>query len=95
MDRIQRISRGHIVYRERCCRVSYGMICRELYNEAKHLGEDVTYDPRDGRKWAINQIDWFVIQVSKRKAIQRVCHAHFAGSRAGQSPVTAFASRIR
>ncbi len=67
MDRIQAISRGSVVFKERCCRLSYGMICRELYNEAKHIGEEVTHDPRDRQRWAVNQIDWFVVQVSKRR----------------------------
>lgn len=63
MDRIQIISRGSLVFKERCCRLSYGMICRELYDETRHIGEDVTRDNRDGKKWAVNQIDWFVVQV--------------------------------
>lgn len=65
MDRIQIISRGSVVFKERCCRLSYGMICRELYDETRHIGEEVTRDPRDGKKWAVNQIDWFVVQVSQ------------------------------
>lgn len=63
MDRIQVISRGSVVFKERCCRLSYGMVCRELYDEARHVGEDITQDPRDRKKWAVNQIDWFVVQV--------------------------------
>lgn len=65
MDRIQSISRGDVVFKERCCRVSYGMRCREEYNpdNPRHLGQKVTVDQRDGKKWVENQIDWFVKQV--------------------------------
>jgi hypothetical protein len=65
MDRIQMIGRNVLVFDKRCCRLSYGMICRELYDETRHVGEDITRDPRDGKKWAVNQIDWFVVQVGQ------------------------------
>lgn len=67
MDRIQTISRGNRIFKERCCRVSYGVRCREEYqpdtNKA-HVGQTVVLDPRDGKKYVENQIDWFVKQVS-------------------------------
>ena len=67
MDRIQTLSRGNVVFKERCCRMSYGVRCREEYNpsaNSKHVGQQVTLDPRDGKKYVENQIDWFVKQVS-------------------------------
>ena len=64
MERIQTLSRGSVVFKERCCRVSYGMKCREEWNPSnpKHIGQKVTLDSRDGKKWVENQIDWFVKQ---------------------------------
>jgi hypothetical protein len=64
MDRVQRIKEDRVVYKERCCRNSYGILVRQLYNPQLHQGEDIETDPRDRKKWAINQIDWFIKKVS-------------------------------
>lgn len=64
MDRVQRIKEDKVVYKERCCRNSYGIVVRHLYDPMLHQGEDVETDPRDRKKWAINQIDWFIKKVS-------------------------------
>ena len=65
MDRTQTISRGDDIFRERCCRLSYGVLVLEEYkpDDPKHFGQTITVDPRDGKKWVENQIDWFVKQV--------------------------------
>ena len=63
IDRTQKISRGTGVYRDRCCRVSFGVVCREEYDEIKHRGEKVTTDPLDKSRWAEDQVDWFIKQV--------------------------------
>ena len=63
MNRTQEISRGTSIYKDKCCRVSYGVICRELYDEHKHRGEPVSEDPLDKKLWAENQIDWLIKQV--------------------------------
>ena len=63
MDRIQQIDRGIVVYKERCCRSSYGVVVRQPYNPYLHQGEDVSIDPRDKKKWAERQIHWFIKQV--------------------------------
>jgi len=70
MDR-KEANRGNIVFDERCCRVSYGMVCRELYNPVTHMGEDIYYDPIDKKKWALHQIDWFVEQVRMMRHVIR------------------------
>ena len=38
----------------------------EEYNKKnpKHFGQNVVDDPRDGKKWVEDQIEWFVRQVS-------------------------------
>jgi hypothetical protein len=63
MDRIQEVDRGIVVYKERCCRSSYGLIVRQPYDPMLHQGEDITIDPRDKRRWAEKQIHWFIKQV--------------------------------
>ncbi|CAF9942006.1 hypothetical protein IMSHALPRED_003147 [Imshaugia aleurites] len=65
MDRIQTIGRGNMIFKERCCRVSYGVRCREEYHPDKnksHVGQKVVLDARDGKRYVENQIDWFVKQ---------------------------------
>lgn len=66
LDRIQQLKENRVVYKERFCRNSYGIIYRVEYDSAKHAGESVTYDPRDKKTYVLNQIDWFIKQVSLR-----------------------------
>ena len=63
MERKQMLHRGRGVYDERCCRLSYGVVCRELYDPIKHMGEKTVVDPLDKRKWAQEQIDWLIKEV--------------------------------
>ena len=46
--------------------MSYGVRCRQAYdpNNARHVGQLVSKDPRDGKRYVENTIDWFVKQVS-------------------------------
>ncbi|KAG8527807.1 uncharacterized protein KY384_007961 [Bacidia gigantensis] len=64
MNRIQSLSRKTEIFSERCCRLSYGVVCMEEYKPdmPKHYGQHVKVDPRDGRKWVEDQISWFVKQ---------------------------------
>ena len=65
MDRIQAISRGSVVYKDRCCRQSFGVVSREPYDRIKHRGEKVVVDPLDKKKWAEGQIEWLIKQVNQ------------------------------
>ena len=67
MDRVQTLKSGNVVFKERCCRLSYGVLCMEEYdpNKPSHIGQRVKPDPRDGKKYVEEQIDWFVKQVSR------------------------------
>lgn len=47
----------------RCSPVSYGIVCDLLYDPIKHLGEKVRRDPRDDNLYAIDQVEWLIIQV--------------------------------
>lgn len=66
MDRIQSLSHGNEIFAERCCRLSYGIICKEKYNPGlqRHVGRPIVKDPWDGNTWVENQIVWFIKQVS-------------------------------
>ncbi len=60
MDRVQSISRGAAIFKERCCRVSYGILCIEEYDPSNpaHIGQKVVRDSRDGKRWVEDMIDW-------------------------------------
>lgn len=69
MERTQELKAGTGVYMERCCPNSYGVVVRQPYDPIQHVGEDVVIDPRDKKKWAEQQIHWFIRQVSGRMEI--------------------------
>lgn len=63
LDRIQQIKRGVVTFGSRCSPVSYGIVCDKIYDPQRHIGEPVRFDPRDKKTYALDQIDWLVIQV--------------------------------
>ncbi|KAM0795114.1 hypothetical protein BDR22DRAFT_814045 [Usnea florida] len=65
IERWQVTSLGALVFNERCCRLSYGILCREEYDpehNPSHTGQSVFKSPHDGKIWVEGQIDWFVRQ---------------------------------
>lgn len=50
----------------KCCPVSYGIVCRQPYEPAKHQQEEVIYDQFDKTQWVEEQITWMIKQVSLR-----------------------------
>ena len=68
MERWQVSSLAATVFKERCCRLSYGILCREEYdpeNNPTHIGQNVFRSPHDGKLWVEGQIDWFLKQVCR------------------------------
>ncbi|KAF2470561.1 uncharacterized protein BDR25DRAFT_261580 [Lindgomyces ingoldianus] len=64
-ERTQMVTQGVIAIRERPSRLSYGVVCDQIYQEENHLGEYVVRDPRDGKRWAKAQIEWIIKQGDK------------------------------
>lgn len=64
-DRLRKLKAGESVLGWRCCRASYGLICRELYNKKnpKHVGRKTVRDTRDRELYVSECIDWFVEKV--------------------------------
>ncbi|KAL4924601.1 porphobilinogen deaminase, dipyromethane cofactor binding domain-containing protein [Aspergillus undulatus] len=62
MNRIQQLKSHTPVFNHLYSPVSYGVICDWLYDPKKHLGEITRYDERNGKTYAINQIDWIVLK---------------------------------
>jgi hypothetical protein len=68
LERAQEIGKGIKPIRERCARVSYGLVVNQPYNPMKHVGEQVVKDPRDKKKWAIGQVEWLIQEASTTSA---------------------------
>ncbi|KAH9836420.1 Hsp70 family chaperone [Teratosphaeria destructans] len=62
LARAQALRGGSEILSVRKCPLSYGIVCREVYDPAKHRGEEVTKDPYDNKKWAEGQVSWFIKQ---------------------------------
>ena len=65
-DRLRKLSVGQSVLGWRCCRASYGIVCKELYDKHKrsHVGREVRKDLSDGKMYVMKSVEWFVKKVS-------------------------------
>ncbi|KAG4428755.1 hypothetical protein IFR05_015757, partial [Cadophora sp. M221] len=63
-DRLQKLRGGQSVLGWRCCRASYGTICKVLYNpnNSLHFGQKTHRDAVDGKVYVSNVVDWFIKQ---------------------------------
>jgi hypothetical protein len=68
-DRVQMVTQRVTAIRDRPARLSYGVVCDQLYKEEKHAGENVFTDARDGKRWARFQIEWIIKQVCLLQAL--------------------------
>ncbi|KAL9046507.1 MAG: hypothetical protein Q9214_000676, partial [Letrouitia sp. 1 TL-2023] len=61
-DRARRLSVGKAVLRQRCCRASYGTICKEVYDKENptHIGRETIKDPLNGKLFVTKSIAWFI-----------------------------------
>ncbi|KAK5086586.1 hypothetical protein LTR05_003754 [Lithohypha guttulata] len=65
LDRVQQIKESRVVYKERFCRNSYGVVVKAEYDPQVHYGEPTSFDHRDKKTYVLNQIDWFIKQGQK------------------------------
>ncbi|KAL9074642.1 MAG: hypothetical protein Q9157_004316 [Trypethelium eluteriae] len=61
-DRLRKLTVGRSVLGWRCCRASYGIVCKELYDKHKpsHVGREIRKDSRDGKTYVLRSVEWFV-----------------------------------
>ncbi|KAL8745997.1 MAG: hypothetical protein Q9190_001923 [Brigantiaea leucoxantha] len=61
-DRVKRLKHGKAILRWRCCRASYGTICKELYDKANpdHVGRATVRDPMNGKVYVTQSVAWFI-----------------------------------
>lgn len=72
LARIQANKGGPEIYSQRCCPISYGILCRQLYDPQIHRDEDLVKDPFSKGHWAENQITWIIRQVSLSQVVLQV-----------------------
>lgn len=65
-DRYRKLKVGESVLGWRCCRASYGVTCREVFDKRnpKHVGRQIEKDPMDNKVYVTNCVAWFVRKVS-------------------------------
>lgn len=63
LDRAQQVSQTLDPITSRFARVSYGIVVNQRYDPKIHQGVTPTKDPRDGKKWVIDRIEWLIRQV--------------------------------
>ncbi|KAF2691612.1 hypothetical protein K458DRAFT_438019 [Lentithecium fluviatile CBS 122367] len=63
-DRVQKLKSGQSVLGWRCCRSSYGLLCKVKHdpNNPAHFGLNTARDPLDGQLYVTDYIDWFIKQ---------------------------------
>jgi hypothetical protein len=64
-DQSRKATTGKHVIEQRCCRASYGTICKEKYDEKnyRHQGRRVVKDGVDGKQYVVDAIEWFIRKV--------------------------------
>lgn len=64
-DRSRKVTTGKHVIETRCCRASYGVKCKEKYDEKKyqHQGRKTVRDSLDGKEYVVDAIEWFIKKV--------------------------------
>lgn len=64
-DRVRRLKAGKPVLKWRCCRASYGTICKEVYDKENpmHVGRPLERDPMNGKMYVTQRIAWFIKKV--------------------------------
>lgn len=63
LDRAQQVSQTLDPITSRFARVSYGIVVNQRYDPKIHEGVTPTKDPRDGKKWVVDRVEWLIRQV--------------------------------
>jgi molecular chaperone DnaK (HSP70) len=74
-DRVEKLNTGQSVLGWRCCRASYGVICKILHDpeNPQHFGLRTERDALDGKLYVVDCIDWFIKQVGTSKYSLEKC----------------------
>lgn len=61
-DRVRKLKAGKAILKSRCCRASYGTLCKEEYDEKRHVGRATSKDELNGKLYVTKSIEWFIKQ---------------------------------
>lgn len=66
-DHLQKLKSGEAVLKWRCCRTSYGTLCKTMYDPKNpaHQGLRTKLDSYDGKVYVLDHIDWFIKKVRR------------------------------
>ncbi|KAI9662318.1 MAG: hypothetical protein M1821_008485 [Bathelium mastoideum] len=58
-DRLRKLNAGQSVIGWRCCRASYGIVCKEIYDKQNpgHVGREIKKDSRDGKTYVLRSVE--------------------------------------
>jgi hypothetical protein len=75
-DRIRKILTSHSVLGWRCCRASYGTLCKIAYDKKnpEHEGKELARDPLNGKLYIVQSIAWFVRKGEPVSVDQPIIH---------------------
>lgn len=75
-DRVRKLITSHSVLGWRCCRASYGTMCKILYDkkDPSHQGKQLMRDPMNGKMYIMQSIAWFVRKGEPVSVDQPIIH---------------------
>ncbi|KAH7071272.1 hypothetical protein BKA63DRAFT_70009 [Paraphoma chrysanthemicola] len=75
-DRIRKLLTSRSVLGWRCCRASYGTLCKIMYDKKNpdHEGKELVRDPLNGKMYIVQSIAWFVRKGEPVSVDQPIVH---------------------
>jgi len=94
-DRVRKLTTNQSILGWRCCRASYGTICKILYNKKnpEHIGKPVTKDPINNKLYITQAVAWFIKKGEAVSVDQPIIH-NFVRKLSPGDPRRAFPTSI-
>jgi hypothetical protein len=75
-DRVRKLLKSRSVLGWRCCRASYGTLCKIAYDKKNpdHEGKELVKDPLNGKLYIVQSIAWFVRKGEPVSVDQPIVH---------------------
>ncbi|OAL00042.1 hypothetical protein IQ06DRAFT_250606 [Phaeosphaeriaceae sp. SRC1lsM3a] len=75
-DRVRKLMTSRSVLGWRCCRASYGTLCKIAYDKKNpdHEGKELVRDPMNGKMYIVQSIAWFVRKGEPVSVDQPIVH---------------------
>jgi hypothetical protein len=94
-DRLRKLLTSHSVLGWRCCRASYGTLCKVAYDKKNpdHEGKALVRDPLNGKMYIVQSIAWFVRKGEPVSVDRPIVH-HFVKKVSPGDPRRAFPTSV-